>query len=118
MNLISFYFYFNDILFRMDFFFISLLMFYGGLCGILIAKESLILILISLELIFISIILNLILFSNWFNDLFGYFFTIVLLTVIAVESSVDSSAVENHFSLVGKAVRIDFALESQGNCSS
>lgn len=101
MNLNNFFFSFENLLFRSDFFFVSFLVLYVGFCGILVVKESLILILISLELVFIAIILNLVLFSCWFNDLFGYFFTIVLLTVVAVESSVSLAILVMYFRLTG-----------------
>jgi len=71
-----------------DFFLIACMLIIIGLWGILIIRSNIIIILLSLELIFLGISLNFILFSNYLDDIVGHIFAFVLLTVAAAESAI------------------------------
>lgn len=64
------------------------LLFFLGLLGILLNKRNLLIILMSIELMLVSINLNFIFFSIYFDDLIGQLFAIFILTVAAAESAI------------------------------
>lgn len=59
-----------------------------GLTGIFLNRKNLIVILMSVEIILLSINLNLILFSLYIDDAIGGFLSILILTIAAAESSI------------------------------
>lgn len=69
-------------------FFLNFFLFILGLLGIIINRQSLILILISIELMLLAINLNFIFFSFYLDDLLGELFALLVLTVAAAESAI------------------------------
>lgn len=59
-----------------------------GLTGIFLNRKNLIVILMSIEIILLSINLNLILFSLYLDDVVGGFLSVLILTIAAAESSI------------------------------
>jgi len=59
-----------------------------GLTGIFLNRKNLILILMSIEIILLSINLNFIIFSLYLDDVVGSFISILILTIAAAESSI------------------------------
>lgn len=59
-----------------------------GLCGIFINRKNIIVIMMSIELILISVNINLVAFSTFLKDLTGQVFAIFVLTVAAAEAAV------------------------------
>jgi NADH-quinone oxidoreductase subunit K len=70
------------------FFLISITLFLISLFGIFLLKRNLIVILMSIELLLLSVNFNFILFSVYLDDIMGQIFTLLILTVAAAESSI------------------------------
>lgn len=66
---------------------LSVLLFTIGIAGIFLNRKNLIVILMSIEIILISVNLNFVVFSAYFNDITGQIFTVFTLTVAAAEAS-------------------------------
>lgn len=69
-------------------FFFNSFIFLIGIIGILINRDNLIGILISIELILISIDLNLIFYGDYLDDIIGQIYTLITITIAAVELSI------------------------------
>ena len=63
-------------------------LFITSLVGIAINRRSILIILMCIELVLLSLNLNFILFSVYFDDLYGQLFSFFILTVAAGESAV------------------------------
>jgi NADH-quinone oxidoreductase subunit K len=59
-----------------------------GICGIIFNYKNIILTLVSIELCLLGINLNFLFSSIFLNDIFGVFFSIMLLTVAAAEAAI------------------------------
>lgn len=64
------------------------LLFTIGAMGIFLNRKNIILMLMSIELILLSVNINFVAFSNYLNDLAGQVFTIFVLTVAAAEAAI------------------------------
>ena len=64
------------------------LLFTLGICGIFLNRKNIITILMSIELILLSVNVNFVAFSVKLGDLTGQIFTIFILTVAAAEAAV------------------------------
>lgn len=67
---------------------ISCLLFVIGVCGIFLNRKNVITILMSMELMLLSVNINLVAFSVYLGNLSGQIFTIFVLTVAAAEASI------------------------------
>lgn len=67
---------------------LSAILFLFGILGYLIVRKHVIMLLVSLELMLLSINMNLFIFSAYLDDIFGQFFSLFVLTVAAAESAV------------------------------
>jgi NADH-quinone oxidoreductase subunit K len=67
---------------------ISFGLFFIGLLGIFLNKKSIILILMSVELMLLSINFSLLLTSSYIDDSFGQILALFILTIAAAESSI------------------------------
>jgi len=67
---------------------IGILIFTISVVGIILNRKNLIIMLMSIELMLLSISLNLVVFSVFFDDLFGQVFSLIVLTVAAGESAI------------------------------
>jgi len=76
---------------------LTALLFSIGLSGIFINRKNLISLLMSIELMLLSVNINFIVFSAAFNDLTGQVFTIFILTVAAAEAAVGLAILINYF---------------------
>lgn len=68
--------------------FISMILFFFALVGIIINRRSVIIVLLSIELIFLAVNFNFIIFSVYLDDLIGQLIALFILTVAAAESAV------------------------------
>ncbi len=59
-----------------------------GIFGIFLNRKNVIVILMSVELILLSVNINLVAFSSYLGDLTGQVFTMLLLTVAAAEAAI------------------------------
>lgn len=67
---------------------VSSLLFVLGICGIFLNRKNVITILMSIELILLSVNINLVAFSTHLGDLAGQVFTVFVLTVAAAEAAI------------------------------
>jgi len=67
---------------------ITFSLFFIGVFGIVNRRNNIILILISIELMFLSINANFIVFSTYLDDIFGQVFSLFVLTVAASEAAI------------------------------
>jgi len=76
-------------LFKLYFFLVfSLILFFCSILGIFITKKNLIIILISIELLFLSINFNFLVFSVYLDDMVGQIFSLLILTISASEAAI------------------------------
>ena len=68
--------------------FLGAILFTIGVLGIFLNKKNLIVILMSIELILLSVNINFIAFSSYAGDLSGQVFAMLTLTVAAAEASI------------------------------
>lgn len=67
---------------------LSTLLFVIGVCGIFLNRKNIITLLMSIELILLSVNINLVAFSVALGDLTGQVFTMLVLTVAAAEAAI------------------------------
>ncbi|WP_162652379.1 NADH-quinone oxidoreductase subunit NuoK [Lentilitoribacter sp. Alg239-R112] len=67
---------------------VSAILFTIGVFGIFLNRKNVIIILMSVELILLSVNLNMVAFSQHLNDLVGQVFALFILTVAAAEASI------------------------------
>jgi NADH-quinone oxidoreductase subunit K len=68
-----------------------------GILGIFLNRKNVIVILMSVELILLSVNLNFVAFSAWLNDLAGQVFAMFVLTVAAAEAAIGLAIVVIYF---------------------
>ncbi|WP_029073448.1 NADH-quinone oxidoreductase subunit NuoK [Kaistia adipata] len=67
---------------------VAAILFTLGVFGIFINRKNVIVILMSVELILLSVNLNLVTFSSFLGDLVGQIFALLVLTVAAAEAAI------------------------------
>ena len=67
---------------------VGALVFVIGVMGIFLNRKNVIIILMSIELILLSVSINFVAFSAFLGDLFGQVFVMFVLTVAAAESAI------------------------------
>jgi NADH-quinone oxidoreductase subunit K len=67
---------------------VSINLFLLGILGIFFNRRSIILILLSIELILLAVNFNFLVFASFLDDLLGQLFALFVLTVAAAESSI------------------------------
>jgi NADH-quinone oxidoreductase subunit K len=67
---------------------VGAILFVTGVFGIFLNRKNVITILMSIELILLSVNLNLVAFSAFLNDLVGQVFALFILTVAAAEAAI------------------------------
>lgn len=67
---------------------VSAILFSIGLLGIFLNRKNILIILMSIELILLSVNLNLVAFSQHLGDLMGQVFALFVLTVAAAEAAI------------------------------
>jgi len=72
-----------------------------GLCGIILNRQNIIIILMSIELLLLSINLNFIYFSVFIDDIIGQVFSLLILTVAAAESAIGLAIIIVFFKIYG-----------------
>jgi len=82
-------------------FFFNFFLFNLGILGIILNRENLIFILISIELMLLSINLNYIFFAFYLDDVLGELFALLILTVAAAESAIGLAIIIAFFRLRG-----------------
>ena len=67
---------------------VAAMLFTLGVFGIFLNRKNVIIILLSVELILLSVNINLVAFSSYMGDLVGQVFTLFVLTVAAAEAAI------------------------------
>ena len=67
---------------------VAAILFTVGVLGIFLNRKNVIIILMSIELILLSVSINFVTFSAFLGDLFGQVFVMFVLTVAAAESAI------------------------------
>jgi NADH-quinone oxidoreductase subunit K len=67
---------------------VAALLFTIGICGIILNRKNIIVILMSVELILLAVNVNLVAFSSFLGDLTGQVFSLFILTVAAAEAAI------------------------------
>lgn len=80
---------------------LSLGLFFIGLFGIFINRKNLLTVIICIELILLSINLNLLISSFYLDDILGEVFVVIVLTVAAAESSIGLAILIIYYRLRG-----------------
>lgn len=63
-------------------------LFFIGIFGLFISRDNIIVVLMCIELLLLSINFNFIVFSAYFDDIFGEVFSLFVLTIAAAEASI------------------------------
>jgi NADH-quinone oxidoreductase subunit K len=80
-----------------------------GLFGIIINRYNILLILISLEIMFLGLNLNFILFSAFCHDIVGQVVSFFVLTVVGAESAVGLAILIAYYRIRGNIKTIQYA---------
>jgi NADH-quinone oxidoreductase subunit K len=94
-------------------FFISLSLFFIGLFGIFVNRKNVLTVIICIELILLSINLNLLISSFYLDDILGEIFVVMVLTVAAAESSIGLAILIIYYRLRG-TIAIEFINSLKG----
>ena len=72
-----------------------------GIIGIFLNRKNIIVVLMSIELILLSVNINLVSFSVFFNDLIGQIFALFILTVAAAEAAIGLAIIVAYYRNTG-----------------
>jgi NADH-quinone oxidoreductase subunit K len=76
---------------------LSSLLFAIGAAGVFINRNNIIILLMSIELMLLSVNINLVAFSSYLNDLTGQIFSLIVLTIAAAEAAIGLAILVIHF---------------------
>lgn len=82
-------------------FIINFFLFCLGLFGIILNRQNIIIVLMSIEILLLSINLNFIYFSIYIDDVIGQIFSLFILTVAAAESAIGLAIMVLFFKIYG-----------------
>ena len=80
---------------------VNFLLFITGLIGMVINRSNILIILMCIEMMLLSLNLNFIVFSVYFDDLYGQLFSLFILTVAAAESAIGLAIIIIYYRLMG-----------------
>jgi NADH-quinone oxidoreductase subunit K len=92
---------------------VSLGLFFIGLFGIFINRKNVLTVIICIELILLSINLNLLISAFYLDDILGEIFVVIVLTVAAAESSIGLAILIIYYRLRG-TIAIEFINSLKG----
>ena len=76
---------------------VAAMLFTLGVLGIILNRKNIIVILMSIELILLSVNINLVAFSAFLGDLTGQVFSLLILTVAAAEAAIGLAVLVTYF---------------------
>ena len=76
---------------------VAAVLFVIGIFGLFLNRKNIIILLMSIELMLLSVNINLVAFSSFMNDLVGQIFTLFVLTVAAAEAAVGLAILVSFF---------------------
>lgn len=93
-------------MFFKEYLILAIILFFLGLIGILLNRKNIIIMLMSIEIILLSITFLFIIFSVYLDDIVGQIFSLYILTVAAAESAIGLAILVAYYRLRGSiAVR-------------
>ena len=84
-----------------------------GIVGIFLNRKNVIVILMSVELILLSVNINLVAFSTYSNEIAGQIFTFFILTVAAAEAAIGLAIIVSYYRTKG-SIRVQDINEMKG----
>ncbi len=81
--------------------FVAAIIFTTGMCGIVLGRKNIIIMLMSVELMLLAVNVNLLTFSAYIDDLVGQVFALLILTVAAAESAIGLAILVIYFRIRG-----------------
>ena len=76
---------------------VAAVLFVIGIFGLFFKSKNIIILLMSIELMLLSVNINLVAFSSFLNDLVGQIFTLFVLTVAAAEAAIGLAILVSFF---------------------
>ena len=76
---------------------VAAVLFVIGIFGLFVNRKNIIILLMSIELMLLSVNINLVAFSSFMNDLVGQVFTLFVLTVAAAEAAIGLAILVSFF---------------------
>ena len=76
---------------------VAAVLFVIGIFGLFLNRKNIIILLMSIELMLLSVNINFIAFSSFLNDLVGQIFTLFVLTVAAAEAAIGLAILVSFF---------------------
>ena len=76
---------------------VAAVLFVIGIFGLFLNRKNIIILLMSIELMLLSVNINLVAFSSFLNDLVGRIFTLFVLTVAAAEAAIGLAILVSFF---------------------
>jgi NADH-quinone oxidoreductase subunit K len=93
-------------MFFKEYLILAIILFFLGIIGILLNRKNIIIMLMSIEIILLSITFLFIIYSVYLDDLIGQVFSLYILTVAAAESAIALAILVAYYRLRGSiAVR-------------
>ena len=83
---------------------VAAVLFVIGIFGLFLNRKNIIILLMSIELMLLSVNINLVAFSSFMNDLVGQIFTLFVLTVAAAEAAIGLAILVSFFRNRGTTV--------------
>ena len=80
---------------------VAAMLFVIGIFGLFLNRKNVIILLMSIELMLLSVNINLVAFSSYMNDLVGQVFTLFVLTVAASEAAIGLAILVSFFRIRG-----------------
>ncbi len=80
---------------------VAAMLFVIGIFGLFLNRKNVIISLMSIELMLLSVNINLVAFSSYMNDLVGQVFTLFVLTVAAAEAAIGLAILVSFFRIRG-----------------
>jgi len=89
------------------------ILFVIGIFGVFLNKKNIIIILMSIELMLLSVNINFVAFSSYLNDIMGQIFSLLILTVAAAEAAIGLAILVIYFRNKG-SILVDDINEMKG----
>ena len=80
---------------------VAAMLFVIGIFGLFLNRKNVIILLMSIELMLLSVNINLVAFTSYMNDLVGQVFTLFVLTVAAAEAAIGLAILVSFFRIRG-----------------
>jgi NADH-quinone oxidoreductase subunit K len=84
----------------------SFMLFLFGMLGIFVTRKNIIVILMSIELMLLGVNVSFIVYSSYFDDLYGQIFALFVLTVAAAESAVGLAILVAYYRIKGSVATL------------